>query len=772
MFMPHSDSTYLLTISGQVQGVGFRPFIWRLANEMKLCGCVFNDAQGVKVFVNTDQNGVKALISRIQNELPPLASIDQIECQSAPYVAYESFAITESSQGDVSTGCAPDAVTCCNCKNELFDPENRRYRYPFINCTDCGPRLSIIQQIPYDREFTTMAAFQQCSDCSAEYNNPEDRRFHAQPNACPVCGPKVWLENSAADRVVAGDPFAYLSNALLEGKIVAIKGLGGFHLACDATNSAAVAELRSRKNRPDKAFALMVRDTEILKRYAETGEEAENIISGPSAPVVLLNSITDSSNPIASNIAPGQYQLGFMLPYTPLHHLFFEHVEIPLVMTSGNRSGSPQAISNEEAREQLSGIADLLLFHDRPIQNRVDDSVVRQVGSEIHFLRRARGYAPDSLSLPEGFETAPDLVALGGELKSTLCLLQAGRAAISQHLGDLEDFRTYEQYQKTLELYQNLYQFSSDQFVCDLHPEYLSSKFGEQLQEQGCKLLKVQHHHAHLASCLGENGYPLKGKAVLGICLDGTGFGSDGTLWGGEFLLGSYDHFDRVAHIKPFPLVGGVKAIIEPWRCLYAQLRQSFPDVGLEQFQDVCSQLASPVCSTFEKMIEKELNCPSTSSAGRLFDAVAAALGCHAEAISYEGQAAIELETLAWKGDSNTPSYTFKINDNQIDPMPFWQEFIGDLQSARRSKEDAALAFQKGFGGIVVEMVDKLREQYGFDTVALSGGVMQNAILYRSIKRGLSASGLQVLSHQKLPANDAGLSFGQALIAAAKLLKT
>lgn len=769
--MHHSDSTYLISIAGLVQGVGFRPFIWRLANEMKLCGRVFNDAQGVKVFVNTDRNGVKALITRIHNELPPLATVDQIESQSIPYVAYESFTITESGQGNVSTGCAPDAATCSNCKKELFDPDNRRYRYPFINCTDCGPRLSIIRQIPYDREFTTMAAFQQCCDCSAEYNDPENRRFHAQPNACPVCGPRVWLENNAAVRVDSGDPFVHLSKALLEGKIVAIKGLGGFHLACDATNTDAVAELRSRKNRPDKAFALMVRDTEVLKRYAETGEEAGNIISGPSAPVVLLNSVTKTNHPVATNIAPGQYQLGFMLPYTPLHHLLFENIDVPLVMTSGNRSGSPQAISNEEALEQLSGIADLFLLHDRPIQNRVDDSVVRQIGSEIHFLRRARGYAPDSLSLPAGFEKAPDLVALGGELKSTLCLLQAGRAVITQHLGDLEDFRTYDQYQKTLELYQNLYQFSSDQFVCDQHPEYLSSKFGEQLQEQGSKLLKVQHHHAHLASCLGENGYPLNDKAVLGICLDGTGFGSDDTLWGGEFLLGNYDHFDRVAHIKPFPLVGGVKAIIEPWRCLYAQLRQSFPGVKLEQFQDVCPQLASPVCCTFEKMIEKELNCPLTSSAGRLFDAVAAALGCHAEAISYEGQAAIELETLAWKGDANTPSYTFKINDNQIDPTPFWQEFMGDLQSGSRSKEDAALAFHKGFGDIVVDMVGKLRDQYDIETVALSGGVMQNAILYQYVKTELLASGLQVLNHQKLPANDASLSFGQALIAAAKTLK-
>lgn len=766
--MIRSRKTYQITVSGRVQGVGFRPFVWRLANELSLGGTVFNDSEGVKIKANGCEQELELFVERIKSELPTLARIDQIGYRAVEFVDYTEFSITGTEQGAVSTGCTPDAATCNNCKTELFDPDNRRYRYPFINCTDCGPRLSIIKQIPYDREFTTMAEFQQCSDCLTEYNDPSDRRFHAQPNACLVCGPKVWLEDNCGNTLEANDVFYELSTALSEGKIIALKGLGGFHLACDATNALAVEQLRSRKHRPDKAFALMVRDLGILQRYAEVSLSSEKIISGHQAPVVLLDPAPNPQIPVSHNVAPGQYQLGFMLPYTPIHHLMMEPIQAPLVMTSGNQSGSPQAISNEQAREQLSDIADLFLMHDRQIQNRVDDSVVRQAGDEIHFLRRARGYAPGSLSLPEGFENAPNLIALGGELKNTLCLLQSGRAIITQHLGDLEDFRTYEQYQDTLDLYRNLYQFETDLYVSDLHPEYLSSKYGEELAEQGSDLIKVQHHHAHLASCLGENNYKLDGAPVLGICLDGTGYGSDQSLWGGEFLLGGYTEFQRVAHIKPFPLVGGVKAIIEPWRCLYAQLKQAFQDTDPQHFQALFPVLASPVSSTLGKMIEKQLNCPITSSAGRLFDAVAAALGCHPESISYEGQAAIELETLARKGNKTVQPYPFGVTESQIDPAPFWTALINDLEQAGLSKADMASAFHKGFVAALMEMTENLKQRYPFRTVVLTGGVMQNSIVYSSLKSALVNAGVEVLTHKQLPANDAGLSYGQALIAAAQ----
>ncbi|MDI3323277.1 carbamoyltransferase HypF [Pontibacterium granulatum] len=756
---------FRLTINGLVQGVGFRPTIWRIANDLGLHGSVFNDAAGVVVELLAGEAQCDRFINVLYAECPLLARIDSLKVAGAVVTDPGSFVISETQQGSVSTGCAPDAATCPQCRAELFDRSNRRFRYPFINCTHCGPRLSIIRQIPYDRATTTMAQFTQCPKCQTEYEDPADRRFHAQPNACDTCGPQVWLEDNQGQKQPVDEVFSVLATALRTGNIVAIKGLGGFHLACDATNPEAVAELRLRKHRPDKAFALMVPDLDVLRSYAALATGAANLLSSPEAPVVLLDAVKNSKHPLAENVAPGQYQLGFMLPYTPLHLLLMETLDAPLVMTSGNRSGAPQAITNEDAREQLSEIADLFLMHDRPIQNRVDDSVVRQIVGRSHYLRRARGYAPTSLALPPGFEQSPDLVALGAELKNTLCLIQAGRAILTQHLGDLEDARTYEQYQHTLSLYQSLYQHQSDLYVCDQHPEYLSTKFGEQLAEEGKALIRVQHHHAHLAACLGENGYPLDGEPVLGICLDGTGFGLDNTLWGGEFLLGGYQQIERLAHIKPFPLVGGVQAIREPWRCLYAQLKQANV-AEPSALEAAFPLLATKPCATLDKMIEKGLNCPLTSSAGRLFDAVAAALGCHGEGITYEGQAAIELETLAREGNPETPAYQFANADNRIDPAPFWQQLIAGLK--QRNRADMAMAFHKGFANAVVEQTLLLHKAYGFKTVALSGGVMQNGLLFSTLENQLGAQGFTVLTHQMLPANDGCIAFGQALIAAAQ----
>lgn len=757
---------FRLTINGLVQGVGFRPTVWRIATDLGLRGAVLNDAGGVVVELVANGSQRDRFIVELHAQCPPLARIDSLEFNAAAVSDPGTFIISETQQGSVTTGCAPDAATCPQCRAELFDPSNRRFRYPFINCTHCGPRLSIIRQIPYDRATTTMAQFTQCAECQVEYEDPADRRFHAQPNACANCGPQVWLEDNQGQRETIDDVFHILAKALSAGKIIAIKGLGGFHLACDATNPGVVAELRRRKHRPDKAFALMGRDLNVLRSYADLDNNAAKLLSSPEAPVVLLDAIENNKRPLAANVAPGQYQLGFMLPYTPLHLLLMENVDFPLVMTSGNRSGAPQAISNKDAREQLSDIADLFLMHDRPIQNRVDDSVVRQIEGRNHYLRRARGYAPTSLPLPAGFEHAPDLIALGAELKNTLCLIQAGRAILTQHLGDLEDARTYEQYQHTLALYQNLYQHQSNLYVCDLHPEYLSSKFGELLVDEGKALIRVQHHHAHLAACLGENGYPLDGDPVLGICLDGTGFGLDNTLWGGEFLLGGYKQIERVAHIKPFPLVGGVQAIREPWRCLYAQLRQA-SDLDQPSLEALFPLFSVRPCATLDKMIEKGLNCPATTSAGRLFDAVAAALGCHAEGVTYEGQAAIELETLARQGAAETPAYSLAVVGNQIDPAPFWQQMITDLKNGHRSRSDMALAFHKGFADAMVEQAIVLQKKYGFNTVALSGGVMQNGLVITALRRRLEIQGINVLIHQQLPANDGAIAFGQSLIAVA-----
>lgn len=757
-----------LRISGLVQGVGFRPHVWRVARQLKLSGRVFNAASGVVVELCTDADGAEQFVTELLATLPPLAQVDRIERNPTLIASVSGFEIVATQQGSVSTGCAPDAATCEQCREELFDPNNRRYRYPFINCTHCGPRLSIIRQIPYDRATTTMSAFTQCNQCQAEYDDPEDRRFHAQPNACAECGPEVWLEDTQGNAIDSDGPFQQLAQALGEGKIIAIKGLGGFHLACDATNDTAVQTLRERKFRPDKPFALMARDLDVVRGFARVSPQAEILLTSTAAPVVLLDRYVDGRGLLADGVAPSQYQLGFMLPYTPLHLLLMETLDYPLVMTSGNRSGMPQAIDNDDARLQLSDIADLFLLHNRPIQNRVDDSVVRSVDGASQTLRRARGYAPAALPLPPGFENTPDLVALGAELKNTLCLIQSGKAILTQHLGDLEDARTYEQYQHTLSLYQNLYQHQSDLFVCDLHPEYLSSKFGEQLAEEGNRLLKVQHHHAHLAACLGENNYPRDGDPVLGICLDGTGFGLDNTLWGGEFLLGGYAQVERVAHIKPFPLVGGVQAIREPWRCLYAQLKQALPAHSVAELSERFPVLTGKPCATLDKMIEKQLNCPITSSAGRLFDAVAAALDCSGAGITYEGQAAIELETLARKAPLDTPGYRLGIVDQQIDPTPMWQHLVTDLEQTRNPAE-IAMAFHNGFASAVVEMAVKLKQQYGFETVALSGGVMQNGLLSHALSHQLQAQSLDVLTHQTLPANDGCIAYGQALIAATRI---
>lgn len=759
--------TYEIAVSGRVQGVGFRPFVWRLANQMQLAGKVWNHAQGVAIVLQADETQLHTFIHRLQQEAPVLAKITKVSHRSVADQVLDGFTIVATEQGEVATGCPPDAAICRACLYELTDPTNRRYRYPFINCTDCGPRLSIIQRIPYDREFTTMSVFQQCEACLREYHDPANRRFHAQPNACPQCGPNVWLENAQGDVLESADPFALLADALEKGKIVALKGLGGFHLACDATQALVVQRLRERKRRPHKAFALMVSSLAQLRTHAVVEDGVQHLLAQPEAPVVLLDQ--KLSTDIAANVAPGQYQMGFMLPYTPLHHLLTQAFTKPLVMTSGNGSGAPQAIDNDEARTQLAEIADLFLMHDRAIQNRLDDSVVRYQQGQVHYLRRARGYAPTSLPLPEGFSAETDWLALGAQMKNTVCLLKGGQAVISQYLGDLENVPTYDAFLQALALYQNLYQFKATHFVCDKHPDYLSSQYGDSLQAQGMIVERVQHHHAHLAACLGENGYPLNSPPVLGICMDGTGLGDDTTLWGGEWLLGNYTSYQRLAHITPFPLIGGSKAIIEPWRCLYAQLVQAHVDVPKDVLVQCYPPLASALCATFDKMLAQQLNTPLTSSAGRLFDAVAAALGCSTQQISYEGQAAIELETLARMADPDgAEAYPFAIVDNRLDPAPFWQALTADLHAGKRSRADMAWAFHAGFSAAVIALTLQLRKQAAFETVALSGGVLQNGLIFIALKTGLEAAGLRVLWHQQLPANDSAISLGQALVAAAR----
>lgn len=864
-----SESVVGVRVRGLVQGVGFRPTVWRLASASGLRGDVRNDGAGVLIRVRQAGEGdvlaLEAFLARLRSECPPLARIDTIEpCaltdpnDLAGFCPDAGFRILESGAGEIRTGIVADAATCEDCLAELVDPDDRRHRYPFINCTHCGPRLSIVAGIPYDRALTSMAGFPMCPACLAEYRNPGDRRFHAQPNACPVCGPRVWLADAQGRRlaldVQAPDAaIVAASRCLASGGIVAVKGIGGFHLACDATNAGAVAELRRRKRRFGKPFALMARDLEVIRRYCRVSEQEARLLVQPAAPIVLLEQIEDwrvtsgpsrGSDPaqvigparapssravqeslgssdrtaptaafpvLASDVAPGQTTLGFMLPYSPIHHLLLADWDRPLVMTSGNLSEEPQCTDNEEAVGRLGSLADQLLLHDRPILNRLDDSVVRIMAGAPRLLRRARGLAPTPLALPPGFAQAPPVLAMGGELKSSFCLLRDGQAILSQHLGDLEDARTAREYARTLALYVDLFRMKPECLAVDTHPDYRSAVIGRAwAQRDGLPLIGVQHHHAHLASVLVENDWPLDGGATLGVLLDGLGYGSDGTLWGGEVLVGDYQTFTRVAHLKPVAMPGGTRAILEPWRNLYAQLESAG---GLTRWRDThpaiatLARLEAKPLGTLRRAIERGVNAPLSSSAGRLFDAVAAVLGVAFDRVSYEGQAAIELESLAWRGMERAgEGYPFgcvaspgtgcsaaaeSVSDAierrpgtcaaervrgagadlalRLDPAPMWEMLLEDLEQGR-PREEIAAAFHLGFARALALLVSELARRHGLGSVALSGGVFQNRLMLESLTGALTRKGMRVLLQSKVPSNDGGLALGQAAVAAARIL--
>ena len=764
-----------IRVRGLVQGVGFRPTVWRIARDCGLHGDVRNDGDGVLVRVAGAAQDIERFCSRLRSECPPLARIDTVERVAVDAsLLGEGFHITASDRGAVRTGVVADAATCAACRGELFDPGDRRFRYPFINCTHCGPRLSIVQRIPYDRAHTSMAAFTMCPACQAEYDDPADRRFHAQPNACPVCGPRVWLEDAAGDPVVeAGeDALATASRLLRAGQIVALKGIGGFHLACDAGSDAAVAELRRRKRRHRKPFALMARDLAVIRRYAAVDDQQAALLASPAAPVVLLEA--DGLQAVAADVAPGQTTLGFMLPYSPLHLLLLADWDRPLVMTSGNISEEPQCISNADAAQRLRDLADLYLLHDREIVNRVDDSVVRVMAGRPRLLRRARGYAPTPIVLPPGFERAPPVLALGGELKNTICLLQHGQATLSQHLGDLEDGRTADAFEHAVTLYRALFEHRPQRVAVDLHPDYRSTRFGQALaRREGLELVGVQHHFAHIASVLADNGQPLDSGPVIGVALDGLGFGDDGSLWGGEFLLADYRGYRRLAHLKPAPLPGGAKAMLEPWRNTYAHLAVH---VGWERFLDryadseLAAWLHGQPLEVLATMLARRLNAPASSSCGRLFDAVAGALDVSRAGVGYEGQAAIELEALAVAGEAGYLFALVEAGDAEpllLDPAPMWRALLDDLD-AGVARARIAGRFQAGLADAVAGLAARLATTQGTDRVALSGGVMQNRTLFEGLVERLHGHRLTVLAHRQVPANDGGLALGQAVIAAAQ----
>ena len=781
-----SRQTIEIRVRGTVQGVGFRPTVWRLACDEGLVGEVLNDGFGVLIRTTGNSGAISQFLTRLHTEAPPLSQIEGVETQVLSLLDYEDFRIAESMSGENCTRVTPDAAICAACCAEVLNPTERRYGYPFTNCTHCGPRFSIVREVPYDRPNTTMASFPMCADCGNEYSQPADRRFHAQPIACTICGPTIWLERpdtrAMLDQPRAAAALDAAVEMLEDGAILAIRGLGGFHLACDATNSKSVQRLRERKHRYGKPFALMARDVDTIRRYCNLNSTEADLLQSPEAPILLLSA--DGAEKFPAGIAPGLNTVGFMLPYTPLHLLITRQIDRPLVMTSGNLSDEPQVTSLDRARTGLRGIADAMLMHDREIANRIDDSVVRVVAGKPTLLRRARGYAPGAVRLPSGFERAPDLLAFGGELKSTFCLVKNGAAILSQHQGDLEDASTFEDYQKNLELYSQIYDHRPRLLVADMHPEYLSTKLAKQRAEtDSLPLVEVQHHYAHVVSCLVENAVPLAAPPVLGVAIDGLGFGEDGSIWGGEFLLAGYRSCRRLAAFKPIAMIGGVQAIREPWRNTYAHLRAG---PGWKYFVEKYSTLelyeylSTKPLRTVDRMLETGLNVPLASSCGRLFDAVAAALGLCPDNALFEGQGAMELEALAesfrWSADESP--YRFTIAEQgrgplYLDPSLMWKELLEDLAQHRAIGQIAA-RFHFGLAKGIRDMIARLRgpgaAAASVDTIALSGGCFQNKLLFEEVVRLLELDGLNCLSHAKVPTNDGGLALGQAAIAAARHL--
>ncbi len=748
-----------LVVRGIVQGVGFRPFVYGLAVRHQLAGFVGNDSQGVFIEVEGPPDAIDAFIGELRAHPPPLASIESIASEALPPKGETAFVIVASAQqAGASTSISPDVAICADCLRELFDPSDRRYRYPFINCTNCGPRFTIIRDIPYDRAQTTMASFAMCPRCAAEYHDPTNRRFHAQPNACPDCGPRVWFERPGQAVVWDDAAIRAAQDALRAGQIVAMRGIGGFHLACDATSDAALQALRARKGRVDKPFALMVRDLDAARALAEVSDAEAELLTSPARPIVLLRRRPDAR--VSPLVAPGNGYLGLMLPYSPLHYLLLDGLAQPLVMTSGNLSDEPICKDNEEARARLAGLADAFLFHNREIHIHCDDSVMRVLDGAPLPIRRSRGYASFPVRLPR---PAPMLVAAGGELKATFCITRDQNAYLSQHIGDMENLETLRAYERAVDHFVRLFRLRPEAVVCDLHPGYLTTQWAERFAaSHGLPLFKVQHHHAHIAACLAEHGFD-PDERVIGVSFDGTGYGIDGAIWGGEVLIADCRAFQRAAHLKYTPLPGGDAGIKRPYRVALAHLWAA----GIPWEADLPCVAACPPDEqrVLRRQLERRLNSPLTSSAGRLFDAVAALIGVR-QVITYEAQAAIELEALCDQDEAGR--YPFTIEDADVlvlDPAPMLRAIVDDLRAGVR-RESIAAKVHNTLAKIIVEVSILLRERSRVKVVALSGGVFQNVTLLRQARAQLQAAGFRVLTHQAVPPNDGGLALGQAVVGA------
>jgi hydrogenase maturation protein HypF len=783
-------------VHGTVQGVGFRPYVYRLAGELGLAGWVLNDARGVLLEVEGGPCRVDAFLDRLAPDAPPLAVVERVETLALAPLGERSFAIRESPRGEAADApITPDTATCADCLRELFDPHDRRHRYPFINCTNCGPRFTIVRGVPYDRPLTTMAGFEMCAACRAEYEDPSDRRFHAQPNACPECGPAVRLIDphggAAHDSLGPGDHVLAAATALRDGAVIAVKGIGGFHLACRADNEAAVSALRARKHREDKPFALMVATADDAAALVELGAFERTLLCSPQRPIVLA-ARCDRGAAVTASVAPGAPELGVMLPYSPLHHLLLADAGGTLVMTSGNMSDEPIAYGDDDALARLAAVADLLLIHNRPIETRTDDSVVRAVAAgdppadgdgrprirprfRPMFMRRSRGYVPASIPLPDA--AARPILACGAELKSTFCLAKGSRAWVSHHIGDLQNYETLRSFTDGIEHFKRLFSVQPQVVVHDLHPEYLSTKYALELEEaadtgvrgpdHGLELIAVQHHHAHLAACLAEHG---ESGIAVGAIFDGTGYGSDGTVWGGELLVGDLAGFRRAGALRPVRLPGGERAIREPWRMACAWLtalhggEPAIPAALRGTVDERHWRLVT-------EMTRTGLNSPVTTSMGRLFDAVAALCGIRA-AVNYEGQAAIELEAACDPGERGFYEVSASEVEGRvvIDPLEALRALVADVERGT-SVGVIASRFHAGIAAATVVACTVAAAAAGTETIVLSGGVFQNRRLLEATAAGLHAGGLRVLVPQLLPPGDGGISYGQTAIAARRLAR-
>lgn len=768
-----------LWITGVVQGVGFRPFVWQLAQRADLAGFTRNATGGVTVELQGSQASVDRFLDELTTKLPPLARIDSLSLSNIPFANETAFAILDSHRIEgTSTPAAPDMGACEDCVNELYDAADRRHGYPFINCTNCGPRFTIVTDLPYDRITTTMRHFSMCSDCQREYDNPLSRRFHAQPNACSLCGPKVWWSsdgsatNEPPPNALPTEALESFAQALSAGQIVAVKGIGGFHLACDPANPAAVAELRGRKGRSDKPFAIMVKNVEEARQYASVSPSEAALLESQERPIVLLPKRSGTTNQLVlESVAPGNDFIGVLLPYSPIHHLLLDLVS-PILLTSGNLSDEPIASTNEEAVQRLGTIADAFLMHDRDIHCTCDDSIVRCIDGLVVPLRRARGYAPLPIQLREA---GGRVLAIGGEIKTALCVTRDDYAYMSQHIGDVGNIETLTAFSQIAKHFETLFRAPPQIIAGDMHPEYLSARWARQYAaRREIPYIAVQHHHAHVAALHAEHRLDCE-QRIIGCCFDGTGFGTDGTIWGGEFLVASPSGFERFAHLEPVQLPSGDSSIKNPYRIALALLRHAE--------QDWASKLPCVACvsaderSLISQQLKRSINCVQSSSAGRLFDGVASLIGIRHQ-ITYEAQAALELEALAARSIDHVDPLAYALHSlskPQVPSKPMIVSYknlieaicLDTLQGV--PPERIAAQFHHAVARMIVSVCEAARKHFGLTTVGLTGGVFQNALLLKLTRRNLHAEGFRVLTHQIVPPNDGGLALGQAAIARAHL---